>query len=116
MQYKPLVFDSLRRTAITRAMESGLTYRQVQMMSKHKRPEDHDALRPGVGEPRAERGQLPRRHRGVGREAACHKNRHTSRLDPEGLARALGNVSPSNVSSKFGIFFLLFNAAEVSGG
>jgi integrase/recombinase XerD len=26
----------LRRTAITRALESGLTYRQVQMMSKHK--------------------------------------------------------------------------------
>ena len=25
----------LRRTAITRALESGLTYRQVQMMSKH---------------------------------------------------------------------------------
>ena len=28
----------LRRTAITRALESGLTYRQVQMMSKHKDP------------------------------------------------------------------------------
>jgi integrase len=27
-----------RRTAITRALESGLTYRQVQMMSKHKDP------------------------------------------------------------------------------
>jgi integrase len=26
----------LRRTAITRALDSGLTYRQVQMMSKHK--------------------------------------------------------------------------------
>jgi integrase/recombinase XerD len=29
----------LRRTAITRALDSGLTYRQVQMMSKHKDPE-----------------------------------------------------------------------------
>ena len=28
----------LRRTAITRALEGGLTYRQVQMMSKHKDP------------------------------------------------------------------------------
>jgi integrase/recombinase XerD len=28
----------LRRTAITRALESGLSYRQVQMMSKHKDP------------------------------------------------------------------------------
>jgi integrase/recombinase XerD len=28
----------LRRTAITRALDSGLTYRQVQMMSKHKDP------------------------------------------------------------------------------
>ena len=28
----------LRRTAITRAVESGLGYRQVQMMSKHKDP------------------------------------------------------------------------------
>jgi integrase/recombinase XerD len=28
----------LRRTAITRAPESGLTYRQVRMMSKHKDP------------------------------------------------------------------------------
>ena len=28
----------LRRTAITKALESGLTYRQVQMMSKHKDP------------------------------------------------------------------------------
>ncbi len=28
----------LRRTAITRASESGLTYRQVQMMSKHWDP------------------------------------------------------------------------------
>ena len=28
----------LRRTAITRALESGLTYRQVQMMSKHRYP------------------------------------------------------------------------------
>jgi integrase len=28
----------LRRTAITRALESGLTYRRVQMMSKHKDP------------------------------------------------------------------------------
>jgi integrase/recombinase XerD len=28
----------LRRTAITRAMDSGLTYRQVQMMSKHRDP------------------------------------------------------------------------------
>jgi integrase/recombinase XerD len=28
----------LRRTAITRALETGLTYRQVQMMSKHKDP------------------------------------------------------------------------------
>jgi integrase/recombinase XerD len=28
----------LRRTAITRALESGLTYRQVQMMSGHKDP------------------------------------------------------------------------------
>ena len=28
----------LRRTAITRALESGLTYRQVQMMSKHRDP------------------------------------------------------------------------------
>jgi integrase/recombinase XerD len=28
----------LRRTAITRALESGLAYRQVQMMSKHKDP------------------------------------------------------------------------------
>src|SRR3954467_4542368 len=28
----------LRRTAITRALESGLTYRQGQMMSKHKDP------------------------------------------------------------------------------
>ena len=28
----------LRRTAITRALNSGLTYRQVQMMSKHKDP------------------------------------------------------------------------------
>ena len=28
----------LRRTAITRALNSGLTYRQVQMMSKHRDP------------------------------------------------------------------------------
>jgi integrase len=28
----------LRRTAITRALEIGQTYRQVQMMSKHKDP------------------------------------------------------------------------------
>jgi len=28
----------LRRTAITRALESGLTYRQAQMMSKHREP------------------------------------------------------------------------------
>jgi len=28
----------LRRTTITRALESGLTYRQVQMMSKHRDP------------------------------------------------------------------------------
>jgi integrase/recombinase XerD len=28
----------LRRTAITRALDSGMTYRQVQMMSKHKDP------------------------------------------------------------------------------
>jgi integrase len=28
----------LRRTAITRALESGLSYRQVQMMCKHKDP------------------------------------------------------------------------------
>jgi integrase len=28
----------LRRTAITRALEMGQTYRQVQMMSKHKGP------------------------------------------------------------------------------
>ena len=28
----------LRRTAITRALESSLTYRQVQMMSKHRDP------------------------------------------------------------------------------
>jgi integrase len=28
----------LRRTAITTALDSGLTYRQVQMMSKHKDP------------------------------------------------------------------------------
>ena len=28
----------LRRTAITRALEMGQTYRQVQMMSKHKDP------------------------------------------------------------------------------
>jgi integrase len=28
----------LRRTAITRALEGGLTYRQVQMMSKHRDP------------------------------------------------------------------------------
>jgi integrase len=28
----------LRRTAITRAPESGLTYRQVQVMSKHRDP------------------------------------------------------------------------------
>lgn len=28
----------LGRTAITRALESGLTYRQVQMMSNHKDP------------------------------------------------------------------------------
>jgi integrase/recombinase XerD len=28
----------LRRTAVTRALESGLSYRQVQMMSKHKDP------------------------------------------------------------------------------
>ena len=28
----------LRRTAITRALETGLTYRQVQVMSKHKDP------------------------------------------------------------------------------
>ena len=28
----------LRRTAITRALDSGLTYRQVQMMSKHRDP------------------------------------------------------------------------------
>ena len=28
----------LRRAAITRALESGLTYRQVQLMSKHKDP------------------------------------------------------------------------------
>ncbi|MDQ3802434.1 MAG: hypothetical protein M3416_01040 [Acidobacteriota bacterium] len=29
---------SARRTAITRALDSGLTYRQVQMMSKHEDP------------------------------------------------------------------------------
>ena len=28
----------LRRTAITRALETGLTYQQVQMMSKHRDP------------------------------------------------------------------------------
>ena len=28
----------LRRTAITKALELGLTYRQVQMMSKHRDP------------------------------------------------------------------------------
>jgi integrase/recombinase XerD len=28
----------LRRTAITRALDAGLSYRQVQMMSKHKDP------------------------------------------------------------------------------
>ena len=28
----------LRRTAITRSLHSGLTYRQVQMMSKHRDP------------------------------------------------------------------------------
>ena len=28
----------LRRTGITRALETGLTYRQVQMMSKHRDP------------------------------------------------------------------------------
>ena len=28
----------MRWTAITRALDSGLTYRQVQMMSKHKDP------------------------------------------------------------------------------
>ncbi len=28
----------LRRTAITRALETGLSYRQVQMMSKHRDP------------------------------------------------------------------------------
>jgi integrase len=28
----------LRRTAITKTLESGLSYRQVQMMSKHKDP------------------------------------------------------------------------------
>jgi integrase len=28
----------LRRTAITKALASGLTYRQVQMMSKHRDP------------------------------------------------------------------------------
>lgn len=28
----------LRRTAITKALDSGLTYRQVQMTSKHKDP------------------------------------------------------------------------------
>jgi integrase len=28
----------LRRTAITRALDSGLSYRQVQMMSKHRDP------------------------------------------------------------------------------
>ncbi len=30
--------DDLRRTAITRTLGTGLTYRQVQMMSKHKDP------------------------------------------------------------------------------
>jgi integrase/recombinase XerD len=29
---------NLRRTAITRALESGLSYRRVQMMSKHRDP------------------------------------------------------------------------------
>jgi integrase len=28
----------LRRTATTRALDSGLSYRQVQMMSKHRDP------------------------------------------------------------------------------
>jgi integrase len=28
----------LRRTAITRALDAGLSYRQVQMMSKHRDP------------------------------------------------------------------------------
>jgi integrase/recombinase XerD len=28
----------LRRTAVTRALDSGLTYRQVQMMTKHRDP------------------------------------------------------------------------------
>ena len=30
--------NTTRRTAITKALDSGLTYRQVQMMSKHKDP------------------------------------------------------------------------------
>jgi integrase len=33
-----LLQHDLRRTAITKALDSGLTYRQVQMMSKHKDP------------------------------------------------------------------------------
>jgi integrase len=33
-----LLPHDLRRTAITRALDSGLTYRQVQMMSKHRDP------------------------------------------------------------------------------
>ena len=41
----------LRRTATTRALEAGLTYRQVQMMSKHKDPKtvmryDHSRKNP----------------------------------------------------------------------
>jgi len=37
-QLGDLSLHDLHRTAITRALESGLNYRQVQMMSKHKDP------------------------------------------------------------------------------
>jgi integrase len=33
-----LRLPDLRQTAIAKALDSGLTYRQVQMMSKHKDP------------------------------------------------------------------------------
>ncbi|HEX8136791.1 MAG TPA: tyrosine-type recombinase/integrase [Pyrinomonadaceae bacterium] len=49
----------------TLTFDKGLSYRHVQMMSKHKESEDRHALRPRPGELRSERRQLPRVRRGM---------------------------------------------------
>jgi integrase len=46
----------LRRTAIARALESGLTYRQVQIMSKHKDPKT--AMRYDYGREKLDRNAV----------------------------------------------------------